>query len=89
MTGDTWTLRRPRRRRRGGVASRRRRRGEVEVRKLAEKDAESVTVDLVLVRHDDLVDVVGDERRGLLRLGVDVLVELLDDVGEDLVRGLM
>ena len=39
--------------------------------------------------HDDLVDVVRDERRGLLRLRVDVLVELLDDVGEDLVRGLV
>ena len=39
--------------------------------------------------HDDLVDVVGDERRRLLRLGVDVLVELLHHVAEDLVRGLM
>ena len=39
--------------------------------------------------HDHLVDVVGDERRRLLRLRVDVLVELLDDVGEDLVRGLV
>ena len=39
--------------------------------------------------HDDLVDVVRDERRRLLGLGVDVLVELLDDVREDLVRGLV
>ena len=39
--------------------------------------------------HDHFVDVVGDERRRLLRLRVHVLVELLDDVGEDLVRGLV
>jgi len=39
--------------------------------------------------HDDLVDVVRDEGSRLLRLGVHVLVELLDDVGEDLVRGLV
>ena len=39
--------------------------------------------------HDDLVDVVGDERRRLLRLGVDVLVELLDHIREDLVRRLV
>ena len=39
--------------------------------------------------HDHLVDVVGDQGSGLLRLRVDVLVELLDDVGEDLVRGLV
>ena len=39
--------------------------------------------------HDHLVDVVGDEGSRLLRLRVDVLVELLDDVGEDLVRGLV
>ena len=39
--------------------------------------------------HDHFINVVGDERRGLLRLRVDVLVELLDDVGEDLVRGLV
>ena len=39
--------------------------------------------------HNNFINVVGDERRGLLRLRVDVLVELLDDVGEDLVRGLM
>ena len=39
--------------------------------------------------HDHLVDVVGDERGRLLRLRVHVLVELLDDVGEDLVRGLV
>ena len=39
--------------------------------------------------HDHLVDVVGDEGSRLLRLRVDVLVELLDDVGEDLARGLV
>ena len=39
--------------------------------------------------HDDLVDVVGDERRRLLGLGVHVLVELLHHVAEDLVRGLV
>ena len=39
--------------------------------------------------HDHLVDVVRNQRSGLLRLGVHVLVELLDDVGEDLVRGLV
>ena len=39
--------------------------------------------------HDDLVDVVGDERRGLLRLRVDVLVELLHHIRKDLVRGLV
>ena len=39
--------------------------------------------------HDHLVHIISDERRGLLRLRVDVLVELLDDVGEDLVRGLV
>ena len=35
--------------------------------------------------HDDLVDVVGDERRRLLGLGVDVLVEFLDHIRKDLV----
>ena len=39
--------------------------------------------------HDHVIHVVGDERRRLLRLRVHVLVELLDDVGEDLVRGLV
>ena len=39
--------------------------------------------------HDDLVDVVGDQGRGLLGLGVDVLVELLHHVAEDLVRRLV
>ena len=39
--------------------------------------------------HDHLVDVVGDEGSRLLRLRVDVLVELLHHVGEDLVRGLV
>ena len=39
--------------------------------------------------HDDLVDVVRDQRRRLLRLGVDVLVELLDHIREDLVRRLV
>ena len=39
--------------------------------------------------HDDLVDVVRDQRSGLLRLRVHVLVELLHHVGEDLVRGLV
>ena len=39
--------------------------------------------------HDHLIHIIGDERRRLLRLRVDVLVELLDDVGEDLVRGLV
>ena len=39
--------------------------------------------------HDDLVDVVRDQRRRLLGLGVHVLVELLDDVREDLVRRLV
>ena len=39
--------------------------------------------------HDDLVDVVGDERRRLLGLGVDMFMQLLDDVAEDLVRRLV
>ena len=39
--------------------------------------------------HDDLIHIIGDEGSRLLRLRVDVLVELLDDVGEDLVRGLV
>ena len=39
--------------------------------------------------HDHFIHVVGDQRSGLLRLRVDVLVELLHHVGEDLVRGLV
>ena len=39
--------------------------------------------------HDHLVDVVGDEGSRLLRLRVDVLVELLDHIRKDLVRGLV
>mmetsp|Transcript_29694 Transcript_29694/g.97086 ORF Transcript_29694/g.97086 Transcript_29694/m.97086 type:complete len:755 (-) Transcript_29694:490-2754(-) len=46
-------------------------------------------VDRVLVLLHRGVSLVGNQRRGLLRLGVHVLVELLDDVGERLVRRLV
>ena len=39
--------------------------------------------------HDDLVHVVRDQGSGLLRLGVDVLVELLHHVAEDFIGGLV
>ena len=39
--------------------------------------------------HDHLIHIIGDERRRLLGLGVDVLVELLHHIRKDLVRGLV
>ena len=44
------------------------------------------TVESVTIGHDESVHIVGDQRRLLLRLGFDVAVQALNDVGKHLAR---